>query len=245
MARRQAENHIPSRRAFLKAMGWAPTLLLPAPLHAGLARLGSRPNLQSIALPFSDIRLTPHYPAKSPLDDVLRLVTPGSDEFITEKNASEIARALDTWGQGVKSSSPALAQLAQCIDPSIEATPLVPTHEVRLRAGGDIEVLRRQFAARTISGRDRFLEEIKNYLAGISHVETAEFLIVGLEEIPGATGRLRVDIRYDFVGTSGDMGREERVGLWRTQWLFKEGRGWQAIRWEVAEETLSRARAAI
>jgi tetratricopeptide (TPR) repeat protein/peroxiredoxin len=245
MARRQDENHIPSRRTFLKTMGWAPALFLPAPLYSGLGRLGPRQNLQTVALPSADTRVAPRYPVKTPLDDVLRLVAPGSDEFITEKHASEIARALDAWSQGLKTSPPALPLLAQCIDPSVEATPLILTHEVPLRTGGDFEVLRRQFSARAISGRDRFLEDMNTYLAGISHVETAEFLIVGLKEIPGTQGRFRVDIRYDFVGTRSDAGREERVGLWRTQWSFKEGHGWQALRWEASEETLSRARGPI
>src|SRR6266545_2174461 len=125
MARRQDENHISSRRTFLKTMGWAPALFLPAPLYAGLGCLGSRQNLQTIAPPYTDPRVTPHYPVKSPLDDVLRLVTPGSDEFITEKHAYEIGRVLDVWGQGLKSSPPALALLAQCIDPFIESIPLI------------------------------------------------------------------------------------------------------------------------
>src|SRR6266566_5380172 len=118
MARRQDENHIPSRRTFLKTMRWAPALFLPAPLHAGLGRLGARQNLNTAAFPYPDNRVSPRYPAKSPLDDILRLVAPGSDEFIPEKHASEIARVLDLWGQGLKSSPPALPLLAQCIDPS-------------------------------------------------------------------------------------------------------------------------------
>ena len=242
MARRQDENHIPSRRTFLKTMRWAPALFLPAPLHAGLGRLAARQNLNTAAFPYAENRVTPHYPAKSPLDDILRLVAPGSDEFITEKHASEIARVLDLWGQGLKSSPPALPLLAQCIDPSIESTPLIPAREIPLRAGGGIDVLRRQFADQAVSGRKRFLEQMKGYLAGVSRVETAEFLIVGLEEIPGTSRKFRVDIRYDLVGTRQDNGREERVGRWRTHWSFKEGTGWQALRWEAIEETISRAR---
>src|SRR5258707_9246356 len=94
----------------------------------------------------------------------------------------------------------------------IESTPLIPAREIPLRAGGGIDVLRRQFADQAVSGRKRFLEQMKGYLAGVSRVETAEFLIVGLEEIPGTSRKFRVDIRYDLVGTRQDNGREERVG---------------------------------
>ena len=36
--------------------------------------------------------------------------------------------------------------------------------------------------------------------------------------------------------------REERVGLWRTQWLRDESNAWRALQWEATEETVSRAR---
>ncbi len=45
------------------------------------------------------MRFVPHYPAKSPLADVFRLVTPGSDEYITEKYAIEIEATLGGWGE--------------------------------------------------------------------------------------------------------------------------------------------------
>ena len=50
----------------------------------------------------TDVRLTPHYPAKSPLADILRLVAPGSDEYVTEKYAFEIESLLKQWGQTLK-----------------------------------------------------------------------------------------------------------------------------------------------
>ena len=73
-------------------MGLAPLLLHPAPFLGSAFIFGPRkvfPN-QKPDFPFSDLRLTPHYPEKSPLADVLRLVAPGSDEFVTEKYAFEI-----------------------------------------------------------------------------------------------------------------------------------------------------------
>ncbi len=71
-------------------MRWAPVFFVPAPLRA--LPFGSKfvaPPRAIPFLPFADLRLTPHYPAKSPLDDVLRLVAPGSDEFVTEQYAFE------------------------------------------------------------------------------------------------------------------------------------------------------------
>src|SRR5262245_61214411 len=57
-----------TRRALLKGLEYAPVLWVPAPLRA----LISRKSLPPFAL--AEIPVTPHYPAGSPLDDMLRLV---------------------------------------------------------------------------------------------------------------------------------------------------------------------------
>src|ERR1700757_2528387 len=110
MACLKDEKHI-SRRTFLRGMRWAPTLFLPAPMRAFPfgAKFAAPPRALN-SFPFADYRLTPHYPTKSPLDDMLRLVAPGSDEFVTEKYAFEIGRLLDEWGQTLKTSPPALGK---------------------------------------------------------------------------------------------------------------------------------------
>jgi hypothetical protein len=79
----------------------------------------------------------------------------------------------------------------------------------------------------------------------MSRVETAEFEVVGIEEIAGSSLTVHVDIRYDLVGTRSDAGCEERIGYWRTQWSRDEANAWRVRRWEATEETLSRARGPI
>src|SRR6267154_2208453 len=121
MSRRKNEIQFPSRRAVLKSMGLAPLLLRPAPFHGYSFVFGpgkSLPN-RNAGLPFSDVRLTPHYPAASPLEDVLRLVAPGSDEYITEKYAFEIGRLLSDWSRELRSAPPASGMLAKFVDPAV------------------------------------------------------------------------------------------------------------------------------
>src|SRR6202521_1464538 len=210
MTRHKDEDHIFSRRTFLGRMRWAPLLFLPAPIHASPfpSMLPATSGDRTSTFPFADFRLTPHYPAKSPLDDVLRLVAPGTDEYLTEKYAFEIMRLLNEWSQGLKATPPALAVLAKFLDPSIEATPLVPAQEKTVRSGNGIEVFRRQFSTNVVTGRERFLQEIKTYLTPIARLETAEFEIVGIEETAGSPPKVQIDIRYDIVGTRTDNGRE-------------------------------------
>ena len=241
MARHKNENQFPSRRAVLKSMGLAPLLLRPAPLHGYSFLFGSPKSVpnRNGGFPFSDVRLTPHYPVASPLEDVLRLVAPGSDDYITEKYAWEIELLLEQWGQALKASVRDLAVVAKSLDPSIEASPLVPANEITLRAGNGITITRRVFNGKAVSGRERFLQQIRAWLGQVSGVETAEFQITGIEEIASAPPAVRLDIRYDIVANRNDERREERFGSWHTEWSRDESGGWKARRWEAREETLS------
>src|SRR5260370_1906989 len=106
MGHKKENNRKVSRRTFLATMRWAPLLYLPAPLHSAAFRSLSPETIedQGSSFPLADFRLTPHYPAKSPLDDVLRYVPPGRDEFVTEKYAAEIAAHLEECGRELRSS---------------------------------------------------------------------------------------------------------------------------------------------
>jgi len=246
MAKRKSGNHIVSRRKFLQGMRWAPVLFLPAPIHTSnlrpLVSLFSFDGRKS-SFSFADSRLIPQYPSKSPLDDVLRLVAPGSDEFVTEKYASEIGRLLDEWGRALRASAPALEVVRKFLDPSIESGLLSSTQEKTVRSENGLGISRRQFGGKITLGREHFLGEVKTYFDKWPRLETAEFEIIHLEEIAGKPPRLRADIRYDFVATpAAGAAREERIGLWRTEWSRDESNAWRVVKWQAAEETVSRAR---
>lgn len=241
MSRHKNEKLLLSRRTLLKSMGLAPLLLRPAPFYGSSFLFGSRtihPSLDS-AFPFTDTRLTPHYPAKSPLADILRLVAPGSDEYVTEKYAFEIESLLNQWSQALKASVRDLSALAKLLAPSIEASSLVPAKESSLRSGYGIDVVRRQFGPAMVPGRERFLKAFQAWLGQVSRVETAEFEIYSIEEIASTPLTVRLKIRYDIVASRIDERREERVGTWLTEWSRDEPEAWKVRRWEASEETLS------
>ncbi len=241
MSLSKTENQLLSRRTLLKSMGMAPLLFRAAPLHGAALLFGQgRPRLGAgEEFDFSDVRLVPHYPAKSPLADVLRLVTPGSDEFITEKYAVEIESRLKEWGLRLKASPRDTAALAKLVNASIAAPTLVPTAETTLRSGGGLEIVRRKFGPVATSSRERFLQAVATWLGPVSQVETAEFEITAIEELGSAPLRVRADIRYDIVAVRNQSQREERVGSWRTEWSRSEPGVWSASRWEAGEETLA------
>lgn len=237
-----------SRRTFLQGMALAPLLFRAASLHGLRARLEPAKILADPAsVPgITDFRLRPNYPAKSPLDDVLRLVAPGSDEYVTEKYAFEIEAILNEWSRAIKapdeSSSAHVSVLAKFLDPAIEATPLLPVNEIKLRSANGIDIVRRRFASDTDAGRDKFLRQVADWLGQISSVETAEFQITSIDQTGQTPLAVNLDIRYDIVGVRKDSGREERIGYWRTDWLRTESGQWRARRWQAANETLAVAR---
>src|SRR5271165_5328066 len=178
MADHKNGKHTFSRRTFLKGMQWAPAVFLPAPLFAGPFRLPLRNSVEghtasssSVDAPWADIRLSPHYPTPSPLDDLFRLVPPGSDEYVTEGYAAEVTALLEGWGQHLKADPPGLTSLSGVVDSSIQFTALAPIRESSLRTGSGIEVVRREFAPELVFGRERFLDQLKNYLAPLTRVE--------------------------------------------------------------------------
>src|SRR5271163_485068 len=94
----------------------------------------------------SDALLTPHYPAKSPLEGVLRLVAPGSDEYVTERYAFEIGTLLQRWSEALRASVSDLSAVAESLDEGIQATSMVAEKELTLRSGNGIDCLRRRFS---------------------------------------------------------------------------------------------------
>ena len=192
-----------SRRTLLGALRWAPLLYLPAPLHSAAFRSlspGTLAGTTGSSFRLADFRLTPHYPAKSPLDDVLRYISPGSDEFVTEKYAAEIAQHLDEWARELRSSPASLNASRNCWTLRSRPSRLIGTQEKTLRSENGVTASKRKFANESLLGRDRFLQQMQAYLAAFTRVETAEFQISGIEQTSDAPLNVRVEIRYDFVG---------------------------------------------
>jgi Flp pilus assembly protein TadD/peroxiredoxin len=242
---KRKDQHL-SRRALLKGMGLASVLFRHAPLRgAGFFFEESTPELERTpAFLFSDHRLVPNYPIQSPLSDVLALVRPGSDEFITERYAVEIEGILKAWSEALKSSADSLSQFAEFLDPRIDGCILAHSSDKSLRSGFGIDVVRRQFKAEKVTGSEPFSNEVRAWLAPVSKLETAEFEVFGIELIGADPLTVRIDIRYDLVGSRRDGRREERVGSWQTEWRRDPAGKWKAYRWEAGEETLGLVRGA-
>jgi len=226
-------------------MQLAPALFVPSPM-LGALRQWPFPSIahNSIRPDFllADLRVTPHYPSKTPLDDLFRHVVPGADEYITERYAFELLGIFAEWSKALKFSPMDLETLAKFMDPEIKATALGTSVDTKVHSAYEIESLCRQFKTAQAAGRDIFLANFKRYFSNFSSIETAQFEITAIAEAATSPLTVNAELRYEFVGTRNDNAREQRIGNWRTQWLRKESIGWQLVTLQGTGESVSRAR---
>ncbi|MGA8043684.1 MAG: VCBS repeat-containing protein, partial [Terracidiphilus sp.] len=192
-----------------------------------------------IPVSFTDIRYTPHYPAESPLAEVLRLVPPGSDTYITEKYAVAIEAILNRWGKDLRASTENHASLMDAMDEAMHGTALARMAEQQIRSTPGMHVFKRTFASEMVQGRTPFVNGVKEWLKGLSSIETAEFEAYAIEPLDADAASVQTQIRYDLAGQQAGGKVEERVGSWRIQWTRSGAEAWKAVHWEAHEETVS------
>jgi Flp pilus assembly protein TadD/peroxiredoxin len=219
-------------------MAFCPAPLLGSTGARWLSELSPTPEFE---MPLAYPRLVPHYPTRSPLENVLRLVNPGADAYVTEKYAFDIELLLKGWTESLQKSPADLSALESSLDEAIEGTFLGTADDVPVRTGFGIEVVRRRFPSASSSGRKRLLEGCRAWLANLTSVRTAEFQVIQIEETSSVPLRVKTTIRYELVGTQADGAREERVGRWEMVWIQHRA-AWSVEKWAAADETVARVR---
>src|SRR5215472_12223467 len=133
------------RREFLvKSCEWTSAAFLPAALGF-LQRLVIQPGYGSLLAVPPDYRLTPHYRTQPPLEDVLRMVEPGLDAFITEKYAEQIEAILANWSAGLERFPADFAPIEACLAASFMGSILQPSVLEEKRANSNLAVSHGRF----------------------------------------------------------------------------------------------------
>ncbi len=218
-----------SRRSLLKSLGTAPLLFRPSPFHGSEWLPATSAEPAQAAAPSLDIRFVPSYPARSPLEDVLRRVKPGSDEFIMEGYAWQIGLVLDGWKEALRSGS--LSDLKATIHPAVQFSSLIPSNETKLRGGG-IDTSRGTFSSDlNAGGVDSLLGNLRRWTGPGVRVLSIEFEITGISALDGNGPVMKTDVRYSLVSEVAGDRREQRVGTWTMQWVRSAsdgvGNAWQ------------------
>ncbi len=216
MARTTQNNPWLSRRHVLKHLAGAPLLLRSASLRGlGSAMQEALPQ-DATAFPLHDGRYLPHYPVRSPLEDVLRLVTPGLDDYPTEQYAFEIGLVLDNWCRSLQQGD--VGKLRPSLATDVQTCSLRAAHETRIREGSALAGVRRQFAPGAQPGVDNLLQQLREWIGSGTHVEHADLEMTTIEVVATSPLVVQATLRFSLVLQPGPSERAHSTGAWRTRW---------------------------
>ncbi len=187
--------------------------------------------------------LHPHYRAKLPIEATLARVQAGSDKFITEKYADQIAAILNEWSAALQQTPGATGAIEKVLSGNFSGSSFAATESRVLRTGPALEVRRNKFASQTVLGGGAFLQSMQSAMNVFTKLVTAEFQVVAIDASPTPIPDwLRTRVRYELVGTGQDFDREQRVGEWELEWqAAPSGSGFQLRNWRALDETRSRS----
>jgi hypothetical protein len=149
----------------------------------------------------------------------LKYVEPGSDEFVEEREAAEIAARLGELGERLKAEPGRGANVAGwLLAPGFRGGRLTAEPEAESGRGGSLEVRRAKALSQELLLDSRaFATELGRLLEGLREASVAEFLITGIAA-ERDKGLASSEVRYDVVGPGRDAWRVQHVGVWRMKW---------------------------
>jgi Flp pilus assembly protein TadD/peroxiredoxin len=225
-----------SRRQFLRHTRWASALFLPSPLYAGLRGNAVRPALPPALPLLSDGQIAPRYPAASPLEDVLRLVEPGADSFLTEKYAAELYLVMNQWRDQLLARKDWVALVEKSIASTVE-TNIGRIEETKRALANRIELKQRTFPEPTRLDRGKFIAAFRRQFSDPKNSRTAEFEIVGITLVSAQPLSIEVQVRCTIFSSLETGPCEERIGLWNLLWA-RDG-NWNVQKWHFLPENTS------
>ncbi|SPE23035.1 TPR repeat-containing protein [Acidobacteriia bacterium SbA2] len=239
-----------TRRDFLGMCGCTSALLLPAPLYGPAAirkpqslwkpRLcAASAAMAAVPPPYADYRIVPHYPVRSPLEELIRKARQNEDDFPSERFSREIEAQLAQWGSALRKSPNNVRMLAQFLSPQLAAASPRPQELHEIRGAAALKLQRASFSTELSLGRDAFLDQLQSTLERTSEILTAEFKVADLEMISTAPPLVKTQVRFVLVGTGVRLYRLERIGVWEIEWEHSAEGGWVAKKWQPLSEIQS------
>ncbi len=176
-------------------------------------------------------------------------MTPGRDEFLSEKYASEIEAVLSAWRAGLRHSPITVEAIANSLAENFSGTSWRPTDSRVIRSDSLLEIRHQRFDANHNIGREVFLDGLRKALGARTRILTAEFQITRIDasEAASADAPIQVEtrIRYEIVGAGSDFYREQRVGNWELSWNRSGSSHYRVSTWQMTEETQARSHAPV
>ncbi len=231
-----------SRRRLLKQLACAPAILRAAPLCAGSSLALSHDSAQPSVgtAPVHDFRISPKYPSRSPLEDVLRLVPAGSDQYVTEKYVSETAWVLKQWGVHLQGGR--YEELREWMSTDLRVPPFT-WRVTRETKHGALRTETHAFLAEPAAPVSAIRATLQQWLGPAAKVERADFEITSIHMSSQGPLTATVTVRYDVLTGSPGIYRKQHIGHWSMDWqsraLSNEPHAWKLSRWQATSETVS------
>jgi Flp pilus assembly protein TadD/peroxiredoxin len=169
---------------------------------------------------------------------MLRLVAPGTDRYVTEKDAAELHGRFEALRQVLTQSAIPAPELALFLDESVASNRLDAARDKKFRSGTGIDLRSTSYSA-ALRGKDLVVAQLQAYFKALGAIETAEFEITTLKRKTTEPLEVDLEVRYTLVGTPS-RGREQRIGLWRMSWRRDASSTWMATRWLFGEESVAK-----
>ena len=208
-------------------------------LPAGLWPSFSLP-LQASATPFADreFHLHPHYRAQLPIEASLLKIKAGSDDFITEKYAEQVAAVFDQWTAELKRSPGTCDSIKKVLAPGFAGGNFAAVKSRITRSGPVVQAEHRDLSPELVLENKPFIAALQSWLETFTEVLTAELQVTSIHVIGDS---LQTTVRYELVGRSKDIFREQRIGEWFISWVLSDEDQPTIRSWHGLEERRSAA----
>ena len=187
----------------------------------------------------------PHYRTERPLDEILRKVNAGQDEFTNEIYADQISAILAEWSAGLRKSPDAVHAIGKRLADDFSGGSMQAASSRSVRSDSLLEIRKNAFQPSALLGGADFLRKLQQSLSAFSQIFTAEFQITRIEAEGPSANAVRTVVRYELVGTRPGFHREQRIGNWKMDWQRSASGELLLHSWDTAEETQTLARSPI
>lgn len=208
--------------------------LVTVPLFAALLYPSSRSGSLS-----REYYLSPDYPATSSVDQVIGRVTPGSDEFVTEKYAAQLSERLNELSTALKKNPKNASEVARLLAAEFRSSRLIPVLEVPTETKTELDIFQGEFETNLEVNAETFPAQFVALVADYKEINVADFEIVAMAAEGNDEARTTVD--YELVGNGKDRGRLAKKGRWQLEWKNTPGSGWQLRKWVAVNQLRSQA----
>jgi len=242
--RKKSDSVSLSRRQFLQSCQGVPLAFFPA----GLDFRGLFPRLLQEPSTPVQLALRPQYRMERGIEELLRKVPAGFDDFVSETVHDQAAAILSEWSAQLLRSSLDVTALDRVLSPSFAANSITRGQVQLVYDHPPIRAWRAQFPPELSLTKDAFLADLREWLRHLDKIIVAEFQIMGIHNNSSLSSSIaewksfKTKVRYEIVGSGSGFHRDQRAGHWELNWEMISPGELRLVQWRARNEEGSRAR---